>query len=393
MTLARRDVITVAVVMAGIASVTAIVLARGLRFADVDGYHADALAFWSAHRLPPEYPILALLPFSLTVIPGVDYAWAFSLGMAAVFLAGWIGIARLAGRRAGVAYAVYVLVGGFGVFLARYDLVPALVTVAAIAAAERRRWTAAYVLLALGVLLKLYPAVLLPLFVIQQWRTDRSASPKLAWFAVTVAAGLVISAALAGPRWLDPYRFALDRPVQVESVPGTVLWVASLLGHPAYFDHTFNSFNLTGSLAKPVTVVFSAIFVVGGLFILYRHAREELAPRRAALALVCLLLVTTKVFSPQYVLWVVPLVAMELGLDPIWVLICVLTTLIYPALYFLTGLVDQPPELTTHEYSVPFLAAIATRNVLLVAATASLLRYRPPAASRPADAAPRAPGA
>ena len=373
MTFSRRDLIAIAVVMAGIVGVTALVLARGLRFADVDTYHADALAFVGARRLPPEYPILALLPFSLTIVPGVAYAWAFSLAMAAVFLAGWIGVARLAGRRAGIAYVVYVLVGGFGVFLARYDLVPALVTVAAVAAAEKRRWSLAYVLLGLGVLLKLYPAVLLPLFVIQQVRTDRSETPKLAWFAAIVAAGNVISAALAGPKWLDPYRFALDRPVQVESVPGTVLWIASLLGHPANFDHTFNSFNLTGSLAPPVTAVCSAIFLGGSLFIYYRHARNQLPLRRAALAMVCLLLVTTKVFSTQYLIWVVPLVAIELGLDPVWILICVLTTLIFPTLYFLTGLIDQPPELTTHEYSWPFLAAIATRNALLVAATLLVL--------------------
>ncbi|HET7466365.1 MAG TPA: hypothetical protein VFL29_06845, partial [Candidatus Dormibacteraeota bacterium] len=208
-------------------------------------------------------------------------------------------------------------------------------------------------------------------------------------FVATVGAAVVISAALAGPHWLDPYRFALDRPVQVESVAGTVLWLASLLGHPAYFDHTFNSFNLTGSVAPPVTVVFAAIFLGGGLFIL----SGPLPLRRAALAILCLLLITTKVFSPQYVLWVVPLVAMELGMDPIWILICVLTTLIYPTLYYLTSLIDQPPELTSHDYAVPFLAAIATRNLLLVAAAVSLLRYRPPAASRPADAAPRAPGA
>src|SRR2546422_700384 len=80
---------------------------------------------------------------------------------------------------AGIAYVVYVLVGGFGVIVSRYDLVPALVTVAAIAAAERKRWPIAYVLLGLGVLLKIYPGVLLPAFLILQVRSGTSA-PKAA---------------------------------------------------------------------------------------------------------------------------------------------------------------------------------------------------------------------
>ena len=112
-----------------------------------------------------------MVPFGLTVPPpGIDYAWAFSFGMVALFLVGWIAVARMAGRRAGIAYVVYLLVAGFGVILSRYDLVPALVTVAAITAAGRKRWSIAHVLLGLGVLLKIYPGVLLPVFLIQQVR-------------------------------------------------------------------------------------------------------------------------------------------------------------------------------------------------------------------------------
>src|SRR5207237_9257939 len=97
-------------------------------------------AFWAGgHRLPTEYPILAMVPFSLTVPPaGIDYAWAFSFGMVALFMVGWIAVARMAGRRAGIAYVVYLLVAGFGVILSRYDLVPALGPIASLSVAE---WT------------------------------------------------------------------------------------------------------------------------------------------------------------------------------------------------------------------------------------------------------------
>ena len=363
-----------AAVTAGVAGVLGVALARGLRFTDVDVYHREALAFWAGgHRLPTEYPILAIVPFSLTLPPaGIDYAWAFSFGMLVLFLVGWVAVASMAGRRAGIAYVVYLLVGGFGVILSRYDLVPALVTVAAIAAAERKRWPIAYVLLGLGVLLKIYPGVLLPVFLIQQVRSGSSA-PKAAisalWFGLTVAVGVAASTALAGSAALDPVRFALVRPVQVESVPATVLSLASLLGWPAGFDQTFNSFNITGPGDRAVSALFSALFVIGSLFVFYRQATGRLTLRQACLACVCLLLATSKVLSTQYLIWVLPLVAMELELDPVWILICVLTALIFPGLYFLTGLIDQAPQATATAYSWPFVVAIATRNALLVAAT------------------------
>jgi len=364
--------------MGGIACVLGVALARGLRFSDVDVYHREALALWAGgHHLPTEYPILALVPFSLTLLPaGVDYAWVFSFGMAALFLLGWIAVARMTGRRAGVAYVVYLLVAGFGVILSRYDLVPALVTVAAIAAAERKRWRIAYVLLGLGVLLKIYPVILLPILLIQQVRSGTSppkAATSVLWFALTVAAGVAASIVLAGPGWLDPIRFAIQRPVQVESVPATVLSLASLLGWPAALDHTFNSFNITGPGDRAVSTLFAALFVIGSLFVLYRQATGRLTLRQACLACVCLLLATSKVLSTQYLIWVLPLVALELELDPMWILICVLTTLIFPGLYFLTALIDQSPEATATAYTWPFLVAVATRNALLVAATFGVL--------------------
>ena len=367
------DLITVGVVMGGVAGVVGVALARGLRFTDVDVYHREALAFWAGgHRLPTEYPILAMVPFGLTMPPlGIDYAWAFSFGMVALFMVGWIAVARMAGRRAGIAYVVYLLVAGFGVILSRYDLVPALVTVAAIAAAERKRWSIAYVLLGLGVLLKIYPGVLLPVFLIQQVRSG-SSPPRAAlsalWFGLTVSAGAAASIALAGPAALDPVRFAIERPVQVESVPATLLSLASLLGWPAAFDHTFNSFNITGPGDRIVSALFAVLFAAGAALVLYRQATGRLTLRQACLACVCVLLATSKVLSTQYLVWVLPLVAMELELDAVWILICVLTALIFPGLYFLTALIDQAPQATATAYTWPFLVAIATRNALLVAA-------------------------
>ena len=125
-----------------------------------------------------------------------------------------------------------------------------------------------------------------------------------------------------------------------------------------------------------MSTLFSGLFVIGSLFVFYRQATGRLTLRQACLACVCLLLATSKVLSTQYLIWVLPLVAMVLELDAVWILISVLTALIFPGLYFLTALIDQAPEATATAYSWPFVVAIATRNALLVAATFRVLSGR-----------------
>src|SRR5260221_2301976 len=90
--------------------------------------------------------------------------------MVVLFVAGYVAIHRFASPRAANLYAVYIVLGGAITALPRFDLVPALVTVAALFAASKRRFTLAYVLLALGVLLKLYPLFLLPILMIEHRR-------------------------------------------------------------------------------------------------------------------------------------------------------------------------------------------------------------------------------
>jgi hypothetical protein len=79
---------------------------------------------------------------------------------------------RFSTRTRGLAFVVYLVVGAFGVFLVRFDLAPACVMLLALWAAERRHFRLAYILIACGVLLKLYPAFLFPVIAVAQWRAD-----------------------------------------------------------------------------------------------------------------------------------------------------------------------------------------------------------------------------
>ena len=342
---------------------------------DIDLYHRYALAFLAHHSLPFEYPVLAIVPFLLTLPPLGDYISVYAAMMLLLFLAGYAGIHRLASARAANVYAVYVLLGAAVTTLARFDIVPALVTVAALFAVGRRRFRLAYVLLGAGVLLKLYPAFLLPVVMIEHRRIlhfrGGGLLPKpllggVGIFFVTVAAGFLVAIVLAPQGWWTPFVQASHRPLQVESVAATGLWLSSFLGFSAQPDHSFHSFNMIGSLAEVLSALVSLGLILGCCFVYWRQFRGRIDAGRAFLAVVCVVIVSSRVFSPQYLIWALPLVALIEDFDPVWIVISLLTTLVYPVLYEVDRLHGNG---TPGRYTVHFLGVIAIRNALLLWAT------------------------
>jgi hypothetical protein len=338
---------------------------------DIGAYHNYALAFFfpdgAARHLPIEYPPLALVPFSVTLIPlGIDYGALFTLVMAVVFLASCVVVARAASLPVAKAYVIYMLLAGPLTLLGRYDLVTALVVLAAIVAAGHRRWPIAYALLALGVLLKLYPVILLPVFAIEQWRTAR----RRIWIPPAIFGLIVVAcfgaAALIDPAgWISPFRYALQRPVESESVPATVLWLLSGLESPGNLVHSFNSANVVSPSATFVAALSPIALAAGCVAAYVRHLSGKLTLGQACLACLAVVLATSKVLSPQYLIWILPLVAFVVGLDPVWIGVCVLTFLVYPVLFELTGLASGGQATA---FAPVFLATVATRNGLLLIA-------------------------
>jgi hypothetical protein len=347
---------------------------------DVSLYQQYASNFWFGsppfHELPAEYPPLALVIFTLTLIPPIqDYTIVFAIWMGALFGLGLWTIHRFEGRGAAVSAGVYIALGGLGTVLTRFDLVPSLAVLAALWLAYRQRWGAAASLIAVGFLLKLYPIILLPLLVIEQRRTQgRFSWRPLVTFVSIAGSGMLIAAALAPASWWSPFSYALRRPPQVESVEASLLWLTSGLGVAAHADQSFHSANIVGGLATPLSTLESATFVIGIGWIYLRHLQGRLSLHRATLACLLITLLASKVFSPQYLIWVLPLVAIVEGLTWRWVLICVLTSVIYPVLYMskLLYLGSTGPG----SYGFLFAGTIALRNALLVYAFVMLVRTR-----------------
>ena len=359
---------------------------------DIDLYHRYALAFWTgAHALtslPAEYPLLSLVAFTLTQLPPLpDVISVFALWMLALFVLLFLAIARRVSPRAAEIGAVYLTIGAFATVLGRFDLVPAAITVLAYWAARERRFTLAYVLLAVGALIKLYPALLLPIVAIEQYRAlrldpFRSAPPRevlrgVALFGILVAAGFAIALALNPANWLGPFTYNSRRPLQVESVPASVLWASSMFGFWISPNRSFHSFNLLGQLDGPISALALAALLAGLAWVYWRQASGRLEFGRALTLCLLVVICTGRVLSPQYLIWVLPLIAIvEQEYDALWLVICALTSLIFPFAY--EALHAGPG---TPVYPPTFLGLIALRNVLLVGATLRFAR-RSPAAVR-----------
>jgi hypothetical protein len=307
--------------------------------------------------LPLEYPPLAL-PFITLPWPGADFALyrtLFSLEMIAVTLVTAVVVVRAAAaiwprpsRRpllAGVGFAGFVAAMG-SIVMNRFDIVIALVVVATIWLIVRRQWEFAALVLGLGFAVKLTPAVLVPVLPILLGRPLR----RWLWPATL----FVAAATLPFVPWLitapagiwHVFTYHLDRPLQIESVLGTPLFVARGLGRlwiDVSTEYGSQAIVATGAgtmarLSGPLTAV---ALLTTYWFVARPRALLRAAPRHLPLAVLAVILAFMafgKVLSPQFFIWILPVAALVILEDRLvggLALATVLLTQIeFPALYW-----------------------------------------------------------
>src|SRR5205807_357106 len=290
--------------------------------------HASTLVHAPFHTLPLEYPPLTLVIFSLSMLAPIPYyQLVFAMWMALTSaLIYWL-LLRYGPRGAALTFALYALVGAWATAEGRFDLVPAALTHLCILAAERKHWTSAYVALAIGVLLKIYPLLLLPaLFIAEQrdaqrfytpahtltlqtaptelWRTLRGIvtwqwKNALIFFGILIGiTGLFALLDFQGAVVSQISYFA-HRPVQIESSGSTILWIAAQFGFPAHVEFTYGSLNVVSGLGNSVSLLFEIAFVLGYLFTIWQQWRGKLDMVQSFVAILLVFIATGKVFSPQ----------------------------------------------------------------------------------------------
>jgi hypothetical protein len=304
-----------------------------------------------------EYPPFALLPMTLPrlVWPfGSLGAAMFSLlfaiaeGCLAVFVGWAIGRASVVPVRA---LAMWVaLVGLSGVSIAwRYDLWPAAAVFAAFAAIQRSRPGLAGVALGAGTMLKLFPVVVLLTFALRAvaMRDGRGLGRLVLGAGVVVGLAMAASFALAGTASLGWLGYEVERGLQLESTgSGVLLALHSLAGQAFTVVHEFGTLQVDAPGAELIVAItpvleLALVGVVCALALV--RFRTDVAglghvPARslalAIVAVVIALIVSSKVFSAQYIVWVLPLVPFLPGRLP-WLALVIagLSTFIYPLAY------------------------------------------------------------
>jgi hypothetical protein len=302
---------------------------------DVVTYQRYFDRFMAVGSLPTEYPPAALLIFAFTALPHLSWPIpTFATWMIIPVFAGYLATWRQRGASAAFCYLALLAAGALTTVLTRFDIVPALLAVAGLWAAQRRHWTAAYVLLVVGGLLKLFPLALVPIFLVAQHREAgglRSPARSAVPAALLLLAGVAIPWLVWGPASIAFLTgVALHRPPELESTPAVLGW--ALAG-----GHTDSGFGQVGFIGPATGLTTGACAaLLGAIYIgvLLRVGRGSMALGRASLTTVAAIVVLSKIFSAQYLIWLIPLVASEEGLTVAWFAVAALTTVIYPLLWF-----------------------------------------------------------
>jgi uncharacterized membrane protein len=313
-----------------------------------------------------EYPPGALPAFGLPAVgePGFTlYNREFQLlmalcgvgALAAMALALRALNASLERTAAALAFFALAPLALGSVILYRYDLWPAALTVAGLAAVLVRRERLGFAAIGLGVAAKAFPAAVIPPAVAYVWRTrGRRAALICIGVAAAVALAVIVPFLALAPHgvWASIER-QTTRPLQIESLGSALLLAAHHAGGLAVtVDSSRGSQNLTGSLPDALGTVSSVLLAVVLVAIWVAAARGPATADRLVrftAASLAAFVALGKVLSPQFLIWLLPIVPLVRGrrglaASALLALALLLTQVWFPIRYFDLVALDAFPS-------------------------------------------------
>lgn len=247
-----------------------------------------------------EYPVLTMLAMRGAAVPATD-ASSFFFVTAILLAACAVGTAAcvhaLTGERRWT--FLFALAPSLALYaFISWDLIAVALAAAAAVAFVRDRPLLAGTLVGLGTAAKLYPVLLLIPFTVQLVRGKMAGRvPELLGAAGVTWLALNLPFAVAAPDgWWTFFRFSAERPADYNS-----LWyVACRFGRDGGVPCAWDP--------AAINLASAGLFAVGAA-ILIASPRGRDPARHAlhlALPLLVLFVLTNKVFSPQYSLWLLP---------------------------------------------------------------------------------------
>lgn len=321
-----------------------------------------------------EYPPLAIPVTVASALPGdsphsyeVAFAWemiGFDLAIVLMLAFGLGGDRR---RVAGAltAYTLGILfLTGIGPLpashlekaplpLARFDLVPGALALAAVLARTAGRSATWSAMLGLGAAVKAFPAILYPVLLRGERSLRRVIVAGLVPLAVAAALVLVLDDGFG-----SAISYHAGRELQIESLGASPILIADLLGAEVGTEFSSGSLNVVGGGAELLRALSLVVLVALYLLLVVAAWRSRAPLPEAATAALAIAVVFAPVLSPQFLLWLLPVSTAAYGLRlPNLVLLGAIVLTGYVLAYY-----GGAPDIETR-----FVLAQCARNAALLA--------------------------
>ena len=362
-----------------------------------------------ALMLPPELAARAILPDGTTFDKHLNtYYYLFRLQLFVIDLLGIAMMLRVIAwlfplenkHEHALRIGLLVLAGGIlgTLVYSRLDYPLGLLVALSLGLLLKQRAHLSRLLIALGILFKLIPVILVPVWIVAQMRGTLSRFDT--WMrqlipltemigTVLIACGLLWL--IAGPTAFYFINYHRDRGIEIGSIMATIALTEGQLGEPPTYDDSYGSFNIrsatTPILIGLAPVICLVLLAVPGLRLLRLQARDGgplsvTKPGAVILTTVAMwfgFVVGNKVFSPQYMLWLIPLVALlpVTGRRRLWLFVLFLVivglTQVYWH-YFITLIEVYNPDTGEGGPTIYCYYLLLVRNLLMVLMTVELNR-------------------
>ena len=327
---------------------------------------------------PLEYPFFALIPIVIpqlinTMLDGglSTYIMLFAFlniiyGLVSAYVLSLTGLRQ---TNIGIKYLALIIFS-LPIYLFRFDPFPVLLTSFAIFFLSKHTLATGATLFA-GVAAKIYPSVFMPVVAFYYFfgRRFRELSNFLVGIGVILVLLSVLYVAL-GDRAIDGFlQYHWLRGIHIESFAGGIILFLDKLGMGMItIEHNFGAYHLKTEWSESIILLIKfaslILFTFSLISICYIFNRDwsrlGYIPLEKAIwsctALIILFLLLNKVFSPQYMIWIMPFIPFcGRKIFFIYAVALALTVLIFPGYYHL--LLDK---------QWPLILLLNLRNLLLI---------------------------
>ncbi len=330
-----RSLVLIVVQFVVLATITVLIFPHYPRWHgfDLQHYHNIALSLRDG-SIPYqdfllEYPPGALVPIFLpqllflsTPLNAIDYALVFVIQNLIFTASIAVILASIVFQRTSSILLKYIIltIAIAPLLPWRYDLFPTLLTAIALWGVRSRSPIISGIALGGGIVAKLYPVVLVPVFCLYYFSSHQIAA------AVRMGIAAIATTILTFVPfwWLAPdtvfsfLTYHKDRGFQIESLYSGVVILGNILGlNTASTETNYGAHHLVFELSEPLLKLQPWIFL-GSIAIVYilalfrfRQASRTGEISIGILAVYCVaallaFILTNKVFSPQYLIWLLP---------------------------------------------------------------------------------------